>query len=66
MRAVPGGMLNVRDATVIVVEIRATDPEHLCYALASSRFVATLRVVDPLLERTVRSASQFGKCWRSS
>jgi CspA family cold shock protein len=29
--------------------------EHLCYALASLQFVATLRVVDLLLEQTVRS-----------
>jgi CspA family cold shock protein len=36
--------------------------EHLCYALASPRFVATLRVVDLLLEQTVRSVFVFGKC----
>ena len=42
---------------------RAVGPsEHLCYPNGSSQLVATLRVVDPLLERTVRFASQFGKC----
>jgi cold shock protein len=30
--------------------------EHLCYALGSPRLVATFRVVDFLLERTVRVA----------
>ena len=40
-------------------------PEHLCYGLSPPRFVAMLRVVKPLLERTVRLLPLFGKHWRS-
>jgi hypothetical protein len=42
------------------------NPESVWYGEVSPHCVAMLRVVDLLLERTVRRKSLFGKCWRSS